>query len=99
QEKKAKLFNEWERFTSNEGESIESYYDLYVMEMISSTKIMRISEALQYWALRRSFRGLVAFFETISAGDDGSERENARWGVVVAPSGGVFRDRLSHGSP
>ncbi|GKE10836.1 hypothetical protein Tco_1414387 [Tanacetum coccineum] len=26
QEKKAKLFNEWERFTSTEGESIESYY-------------------------------------------------------------------------
>nr|GEY26968.1 hypothetical protein [Tanacetum cinerariifolium] len=26
QEKKAKLFNEWERFTSNERESIESYY-------------------------------------------------------------------------
>nr|GFC84961.1 hypothetical protein [Tanacetum cinerariifolium] len=25
-EKKAKLFNEWERFDSNEGESIESYY-------------------------------------------------------------------------
>nr|GEU94182.1 retrovirus-related Pol polyprotein from transposon TNT 1-94 [Tanacetum cinerariifolium] len=25
QEKKAKLFNEWERFTSNKGESIESY--------------------------------------------------------------------------
>nr|GFC41263.1 hypothetical protein [Tanacetum cinerariifolium] len=25
-EKKAKLFNEWERFTSKEGESIESYY-------------------------------------------------------------------------
>nr|GEW37828.1 hypothetical protein [Tanacetum cinerariifolium] len=25
-EKKAKLFNEWEMFTSNEGESIESYY-------------------------------------------------------------------------
>nr|GFC55370.1 hypothetical protein [Tanacetum cinerariifolium] len=25
-EKKAKLFNEWERFTSNEGESIEYYY-------------------------------------------------------------------------
>nr|GEX23900.1 hypothetical protein [Tanacetum cinerariifolium] len=29
QEKKAKLFNEWERFTSNEGESIESYYHHY----------------------------------------------------------------------
>nr|GFC18360.1 UBN2 domain-containing protein [Tanacetum cinerariifolium] len=26
QEKNAKLFNEWEMFTSNEGESIESYY-------------------------------------------------------------------------
>ncbi|GKC78894.1 hypothetical protein Tco_1129668 [Tanacetum coccineum] len=26
QEKKAKLFNEWERFTSNDGESIASYY-------------------------------------------------------------------------
>nr|GEZ43278.1 hypothetical protein [Tanacetum cinerariifolium] len=26
QEKKAKLFNEWERFTSKEGESIESYH-------------------------------------------------------------------------
>nr|GEW30023.1 integrase, catalytic region, zinc finger, CCHC-type, peptidase aspartic, catalytic [Tanacetum cinerariifolium] len=26
QEKNAKLFNEWERFTSNEGASIESYY-------------------------------------------------------------------------
>ncbi|GJU88334.1 hypothetical protein Tco_1300757 [Tanacetum coccineum] len=26
QEKKAKFFNEWERFTSTEGESIESYY-------------------------------------------------------------------------
>ncbi|GJX16613.1 hypothetical protein Tco_0217445 [Tanacetum coccineum] len=26
QEKKAKLFNEWERFTSTDGESIESYY-------------------------------------------------------------------------
>nr|GEW94277.1 hypothetical protein [Tanacetum cinerariifolium] len=28
QEKNAKLVNEWERFTSNEGESIESYYHL-----------------------------------------------------------------------
>ncbi|GKC14810.1 hypothetical protein Tco_1011592, partial [Tanacetum coccineum] len=26
QEKKAKLFNEWEKFKSTEGESIESYY-------------------------------------------------------------------------
>ncbi|GJS36823.1 hypothetical protein Tco_0535205 [Tanacetum coccineum] len=26
QDKKAKLFNEWERFTSTDGESIESYY-------------------------------------------------------------------------
>nr|GEU64352.1 hypothetical protein [Tanacetum cinerariifolium] len=33
QEKKAKLFNEWERFTSNEGESIESYYHHFVKLM------------------------------------------------------------------
>nr|GEX48138.1 reverse transcriptase domain-containing protein [Tanacetum cinerariifolium] len=33
QEKKAKLFNEWERFTSNEGESIESYYHRFLKSM------------------------------------------------------------------
>nr|GEY42562.1 hypothetical protein [Tanacetum cinerariifolium] len=33
QETKAKLFNEWERFTSNEGESIESYYHRFLKLM------------------------------------------------------------------
>nr|GEY85035.1 hypothetical protein [Tanacetum cinerariifolium] len=33
QEKKAKLFNEWERFTSNDGESIESYYHHFLKLM------------------------------------------------------------------
>nr|GEW35494.1 retrovirus-related Pol polyprotein from transposon TNT 1-94 [Tanacetum cinerariifolium] len=33
QEKKAKLFNEWERFTSNERESIESYYQHFLKLM------------------------------------------------------------------
>nr|GEV01477.1 hypothetical protein [Tanacetum cinerariifolium] len=33
QEKKAKLFNEWERFTSNEGELIESYYHCFLKLM------------------------------------------------------------------
>nr|GEZ81053.1 hypothetical protein [Tanacetum cinerariifolium] len=32
-EKKAKLFNEWERFTSNKGESIESYYHRFLKSM------------------------------------------------------------------
>nr|GEZ13432.1 hypothetical protein [Tanacetum cinerariifolium] len=32
-EKKAKLFNEWERFTSNEGESIEYYYHRFLKLM------------------------------------------------------------------
>nr|GFA51461.1 hypothetical protein [Tanacetum cinerariifolium] len=32
-EKKAKLFNEWEMFTSNEGESIESYYHCFLKLM------------------------------------------------------------------
>nr|GEZ33224.1 hypothetical protein [Tanacetum cinerariifolium] len=33
QEKKAKLFNEWERFTSSKGESIESYYHRFLKLM------------------------------------------------------------------
>nr|GEY40842.1 reverse transcriptase domain-containing protein [Tanacetum cinerariifolium] len=33
QEKKAKLFNEWEMFTSTEGESIESYYHHFLKLM------------------------------------------------------------------
>nr|GEU98060.1 hypothetical protein [Tanacetum cinerariifolium] len=33
QENKAKLFNEWEMFTSNEGESIESYYHRFLKLM------------------------------------------------------------------
>nr|GEX59864.1 reverse transcriptase domain-containing protein [Tanacetum cinerariifolium] len=33
QEKKAKLFNEWKRFTSNEGESIKSYYHRFLKLM------------------------------------------------------------------
>nr|GEX35074.1 retrovirus-related Pol polyprotein from transposon TNT 1-94 [Tanacetum cinerariifolium] len=33
QEKKEKLFNEWERFTSNDGESIESYYHRFLKLM------------------------------------------------------------------
>nr|GEX60427.1 hypothetical protein [Tanacetum cinerariifolium] len=33
QQKKAKLFNEWERFTSYEGESIESYYHRFLKLM------------------------------------------------------------------
>nr|GEY98529.1 hypothetical protein [Tanacetum cinerariifolium] len=33
QEKKAKLFNEWETFTSTDGESIESYYNRFMQLM------------------------------------------------------------------
>nr|GEV10962.1 hypothetical protein [Tanacetum cinerariifolium] len=33
QEKKAKLFNEWEKFTSTDGESIESYYHRFMQPM------------------------------------------------------------------
>nr|GEV38139.1 hypothetical protein [Tanacetum cinerariifolium] len=33
QDKKAKLFNEWERFTSTDGESIESYYHRFLKLM------------------------------------------------------------------
>nr|GEY60169.1 hypothetical protein [Tanacetum cinerariifolium] len=34
QEKKAKLFNEWESFTSIDGESIESYYHRFTKLII-----------------------------------------------------------------
>nr|GEV29085.1 hypothetical protein [Tanacetum cinerariifolium] len=37
QEKKAKLFNEWERFTSNDGESIKSYYHRF-LKLINDLK-------------------------------------------------------------
>nr|GEY84691.1 UBN2 domain-containing protein [Tanacetum cinerariifolium] len=44
QEKKATLFNEWEMFTSNEGESIESYYHHFLNT--SSRSITTKSEFL-----------------------------------------------------
>nr|GEV00397.1 hypothetical protein [Tanacetum cinerariifolium] len=37
QEKNAKFFNEWERFTSNEGESIDSYYH-YFLKLMNDLK-------------------------------------------------------------
>nr|GEW90856.1 uncharacterized mitochondrial protein AtMg00810-like [Tanacetum cinerariifolium] len=37
QEKKAKLFNKWEKFTSTDGESIESYYHWF-MQLINDLK-------------------------------------------------------------
>ncbi|GJS38957.1 retrovirus-related pol polyprotein from transposon TNT 1-94 [Tanacetum coccineum] len=37
QEKKDKLFNEWERFTSTDGESIESYYH-HFLKLINDFK-------------------------------------------------------------
>nr|GEV93127.1 hypothetical protein [Tanacetum cinerariifolium] len=36
-EKKAKFFNEWEKFTSNEGESIESYYH-HLLKLMNGLK-------------------------------------------------------------
>nr|GEV97495.1 hypothetical protein [Tanacetum cinerariifolium] len=37
-EKKAKLFNEWEKFTSTDGESIESYYHCFMQHMNDLTR-------------------------------------------------------------
>ncbi|GJV64311.1 hypothetical protein Tco_1475139 [Tanacetum coccineum] len=47
QEKKAKLFNEWERFTSTEGESIESYYhqDLHEVDYIQLYDFLKFNQA------------------------------------------------------
>nr|GEY76395.1 hypothetical protein [Tanacetum cinerariifolium] len=44
QEKKAILFNEWERFTSNEGESIESYYHRF-LKVDTHTRLLSTNHA------------------------------------------------------
>nr|GEU29654.1 hypothetical protein [Tanacetum cinerariifolium] len=46
QDKKAKLFNEWERFTSNEGESIESYYHRFLKLMNDLKRNKHFSEKI-----------------------------------------------------
>nr|GEZ49505.1 hypothetical protein [Tanacetum cinerariifolium] len=45
-EKKAKLNNEWERFTSNEGESIESYYHRFLKLMNDLKRNKHFSEKI-----------------------------------------------------
>nr|GFA53243.1 hypothetical protein [Tanacetum cinerariifolium] len=51
QEKKAKLFNEWERFTSNEGESIESYYHQWsrFVTIVHQTKDLHTADYTQLY--------------------------------------------------
>nr|GEX06560.1 hypothetical protein [Tanacetum cinerariifolium] len=46
QEKKTKLFNEWERFTSTEGESIESYYYCFLKLMNDFKRNKHFSEKI-----------------------------------------------------
>nr|GEU66255.1 ribonuclease H-like domain-containing protein [Tanacetum cinerariifolium] len=45
-EKKAKLFNEWERFTSSDGESIESYYHRFLKLMNDLKRNKHFSEKI-----------------------------------------------------
>nr|GFB03743.1 hypothetical protein [Tanacetum cinerariifolium] len=47
-EKNAKLFNEWERFTSNEGESIESYYNRFLKLMNDLKRNKQFLENLKF---------------------------------------------------
>nr|GFA11084.1 hypothetical protein [Tanacetum cinerariifolium] len=51
QEKKAKLFNEWERFTSNDGESIESYYHRWSrhVTIVHQTKDLHTADYTQLY--------------------------------------------------
>nr|GEX24847.1 hypothetical protein [Tanacetum cinerariifolium] len=51
QKKKAKLFNEWERFTSNEGESIESYYHQWSrhVTIVHQTKDLHTADYTQLY--------------------------------------------------
>nr|GFA05748.1 hypothetical protein [Tanacetum cinerariifolium] len=50
QEKKAKLFNEWERFTSNKGESIESYYHRFLKLINDLKRNKHFPEKIAYWS-------------------------------------------------
>nr|GEV41562.1 hypothetical protein [Tanacetum cinerariifolium] len=50
QEKKAKLFNEWERFTSTDGESIESYYHLKKLDDLKAERLARTQDPLALMA-------------------------------------------------
>nr|GEX79046.1 retrovirus-related Pol polyprotein from transposon TNT 1-94 [Tanacetum cinerariifolium] len=73
QEKKAKLFNEWERFTSNEGESIESYYHCFLKLMndlkqnkhfpneVDELKVERLVKIQDSLALMTNSNNLYAF--------------------------------------
>nr|GFA64643.1 hypothetical protein [Tanacetum cinerariifolium] len=51
QEKKAKLFNEWEMFTFNEGESIESYYHQWSrhVTIVHQTKDLHTADYTQLY--------------------------------------------------
>nr|GEZ93197.1 hypothetical protein [Tanacetum cinerariifolium] len=51
QEKKANLFNEWERFTSNDGESIESYYHQWsrYVTIVHQTKDLHTADYTQLY--------------------------------------------------
>nr|GEV29300.1 hypothetical protein [Tanacetum cinerariifolium] len=51
QEKKAKLFNEWKRFTSNDGESIESYYHQWSrhVTIVHQTKDLHTADYTQLY--------------------------------------------------
>nr|GEU71812.1 integrase, catalytic region, zinc finger, CCHC-type, peptidase aspartic, catalytic [Tanacetum cinerariifolium] len=64
QEKKAKLFNEWEMFTSNEGELIESYYHrfLKLMNDLKRNKHLpeKIARNLNGYNAVQNIRNLVA---------------------------------------
>nr|GFD09331.1 hypothetical protein [Tanacetum cinerariifolium] len=50
QEKKAKLFNELERFTSNEGESIESYYHRKEIDKLKAERLAKTQDPLALMA-------------------------------------------------
>nr|GEY90883.1 hypothetical protein [Tanacetum cinerariifolium] len=59
QEKKAKLFNEWERFTSTDGESIESYYNCFSKLMNDFKRNKHFLEKIASVQNVRNHNGLI----------------------------------------
>nr|GEU80425.1 hypothetical protein [Tanacetum cinerariifolium] len=60
QEKKAKLFNEWERFTSTDGESIESYYHCFSNDL-RAERLARTHDLLALMAISNNLFNYLVF--------------------------------------
>nr|GEU58908.1 RNA-directed DNA polymerase, eukaryota [Tanacetum cinerariifolium] len=96
QEKKAKLFNEWKRFTSTDGESIESYYhhfsklmndfkrNKHFLEKIASN--LKFLSGYEYRSSQRNANGRNHFRHYVKQNVRNQTGYNA-WQIIGNPNG------------